>query len=563
MSECGSGACRSGPPRRSGPRFARRGLGYGAVWIGESHANREIFAHAATLLGCTERIVVATGVASIWSRDPSASANGAAALAEAFPGRFVLTLGVSHAPIVTRRGHAYERPLAAMREHLDGMAATRYAAPAPAEPAPLLFAALAPGMMRLAAERTDGAHPYLVTPGTPRRAGDARAGEDPRPRAGVVVVGRPRDAPARRRGSTSPSTSRWRTTRAAGGGSASRRPTWRTAARPSRGRARRVGRRGGDGGPRSCPSDCGRRPRAVQALGPDPLAQLERLAPILTALSWRSASDRQVRRMPRPADVEEGGLELVERPDPEVREAVVDLLTEELEHVAHARLARSEVGPHVRAAEHHGPRPERKGADHVDATAHAAVEEDLDLVTHGGDDLRERAEGRHAAVEVVAAVVRDDDRVDALGHCSARIIGAEDPLHDQRPLPELPQPRNVLPPRRLLVHRLDATVEAVHRLPFVVQRHRDRRLRDPVAQKVGQPARPHEHLGREAYRLPGPHPLRHARALPERPLPGATRRRRRVDGQDEPVDAGALDPLDDRLGRLAAAKVIELVEDRP
>ena len=139
-------------------------LGYGAVWIGENHANREIFAHAATLLGCTERIVVATGVAGIWSRDPSASANGAAALAEAFPGRFVLTLGVSHAPIVNRRGHVYEKPLAAMREHLDGMAETRYIPPAPAEPAAVLLAALAPGMMRLAAERTDGAHPYLVTP---------------------------------------------------------------------------------------------------------------------------------------------------------------------------------------------------------------------------------------------------------------------------------------------------------------------------------------------------------------------------------------------------------------
>ena len=41
-------------------------LGYGAVWIGENHANREIFAHAATLLGSTERVVVATGVAGIW-----------------------------------------------------------------------------------------------------------------------------------------------------------------------------------------------------------------------------------------------------------------------------------------------------------------------------------------------------------------------------------------------------------------------------------------------------------------------------------------------------------------
>ena len=139
-------------------------LGYGAVWFGENHMNREIFAHAATLLGWTDRIVVATGVASIWARDASASANGAAALAEAFPGRFVLTLGVSHPPLVSRRGHVYERPLAAMREYLEAMEAVRYIPPPPPRPAPRLIAALAPGMLRLAAERTDGAHPYLVTP---------------------------------------------------------------------------------------------------------------------------------------------------------------------------------------------------------------------------------------------------------------------------------------------------------------------------------------------------------------------------------------------------------------
>jgi probable F420-dependent oxidoreductase len=170
-------------------------LGYGAVWIGENHANREIFAHAATLLGCTERIVVATGVAGIWSRDPSASANGAAALAEAFPGRFVLTLGVSHAPIVSRRGHVYERPLSAMRRHLDGMAATRYVAPAPPEPAPLLLAALAPGMMRLAAERTDGAHPYLVPPAHTEEARATLGGAKIlAPEQGVVLLDDPVEA---------------------------------------------------------------------------------------------------------------------------------------------------------------------------------------------------------------------------------------------------------------------------------------------------------------------------------------------------------------------------------
>ena len=261
-------------------------LGYGAVWIGENHANREIFAHAATLLGSTERIVVATGVAGIWSRDPSASANGAAALAEAFPGRFVLTLGVSHAPIVARRGHAYEKPLAAMREHLDGMAATRYVAPAPAEPAPLLLAALAPGMMRLAAERTDGAHPYLVTPA---HTADAREtlgqGKILAPEQGVVLVEDTDAARAIAREHLAvylPLENYTRCWRRLGFGDADLADggsdrlvdaivAWGDEeAVAARVRAHLAA--GADHVP-------------VQALGADPLAQLERLAPILTALS--------------------------------------------------------------------------------------------------------------------------------------------------------------------------------------------------------------------------------------------------------------------------------------
>jgi alkanesulfonate monooxygenase SsuD/methylene tetrahydromethanopterin reductase-like flavin-dependent oxidoreductase (luciferase family) len=58
-------------------------LGYGALWFGETPFNKEALAHAALLLGWTERIAVATGIASIWLREPAAAANGAAALAEA------------------------------------------------------------------------------------------------------------------------------------------------------------------------------------------------------------------------------------------------------------------------------------------------------------------------------------------------------------------------------------------------------------------------------------------------------------------------------------------------
>lgn len=139
-------------------------LGYGTLWFGESNLNKEAFAHAAMILGWTEQITVATGITSIWVRDAFAAASGAAALGEAYQGRFVLGLGVSHAPTVVGRGHTYERPLAAMRAYLDAMDATQYVAAPPPEPTPRVIGALHPKMLALAAERSAGAHPYLVTP---------------------------------------------------------------------------------------------------------------------------------------------------------------------------------------------------------------------------------------------------------------------------------------------------------------------------------------------------------------------------------------------------------------
>jgi probable F420-dependent oxidoreductase len=139
-------------------------LGFGTLWFGETPFSKEAFAHAALLLGATERITIATGIASIWLRSPQSAANGAAVLAEAHPGRFVLGLGVSHAPAVASVGRDYVRPLTQMRSYLDAMDATQYRAPAPAEPAPRAIGALAPKMLELARDRTQGAHPYLVTP---------------------------------------------------------------------------------------------------------------------------------------------------------------------------------------------------------------------------------------------------------------------------------------------------------------------------------------------------------------------------------------------------------------
>ena len=139
-------------------------LGYGTIWFGETPFSREALSHAALILDATERVTVATGIASIWLRSPSSAASGAATLAEAHPGRFVLGLGVSHAPIVASIGHDYTKPLTRMREYLDAMDASRYTGPVPAEPAPRLLAALGPKMLELARDRAQGAHPYLVTP---------------------------------------------------------------------------------------------------------------------------------------------------------------------------------------------------------------------------------------------------------------------------------------------------------------------------------------------------------------------------------------------------------------
>ena len=138
------------------------GLGYRSVWIPESIGSKEVFAHSAILLAGSEQAIVAPGIANIYARDPMAMANGARALAEAYPGRFVLGIGVSHAPSVATRGGSYGKPIETMTEYLDGMAEASFAGPEPGEPVPLLLAALGPRMLELSAARADGAHPYFV-----------------------------------------------------------------------------------------------------------------------------------------------------------------------------------------------------------------------------------------------------------------------------------------------------------------------------------------------------------------------------------------------------------------
>jgi len=144
-------------------------MGWGAIWIPEA-LGREAFTHAAVLLAATRRIPIATGIANIWVRDPMAMAGAQKTLAEAYPDRFLLGIGVSHAPIAAMRGYEYARPLSAMRAYLDAMDSAPFVAPAPAAAPPRVLGALAPRMLRLAAERAWGAHPYFVPPEHTARA---------------------------------------------------------------------------------------------------------------------------------------------------------------------------------------------------------------------------------------------------------------------------------------------------------------------------------------------------------------------------------------------------------
>jgi probable F420-dependent oxidoreductase len=146
--------------------FAKRveAWGYGALWMPEA-VGRNVLVHSSWLLANTDRLVVASGIANIYARDPAGMAAGQKTLAEQSGGRFLLGIGVSHAPIVEgMRGHVYEKPVGKLRAYLEAMKTGRYVAPEPAEKPLTLVAALGPRMLALTAELADGAHPYNVTP---------------------------------------------------------------------------------------------------------------------------------------------------------------------------------------------------------------------------------------------------------------------------------------------------------------------------------------------------------------------------------------------------------------
>lgn len=138
-------------------------LGYSALWLPDT-VGRDPFAHIAYLASQTSRLVFATGIASIFHRHPGPMKQVAMTLGEQTGDRFVLGLGVSHAPMVAGlRQLDYSKPLSQMRDYLAAMDKAPYRAISGPTP-PRLLAALGPKMLELARDAADGAHPYWTTP---------------------------------------------------------------------------------------------------------------------------------------------------------------------------------------------------------------------------------------------------------------------------------------------------------------------------------------------------------------------------------------------------------------
>jgi len=155
----------SAPPidlQRDAVRRLER-AGYGAAWTNETVGGKDALVQLAVLMAATERMAFGTGIANIWARSAQTTHGAAALLAQAYPGRFVLGLGVGYPQQAASVGREFGRPLATMREYLDQMSApTRL--PAPDVAYPRIIGANGPKMLALAREITDGALPANQPP---------------------------------------------------------------------------------------------------------------------------------------------------------------------------------------------------------------------------------------------------------------------------------------------------------------------------------------------------------------------------------------------------------------
>jgi probable F420-dependent oxidoreductase len=134
-------------------------LGYSALWIPD--IGGDVFGAVERLMVATRRATIATGILNLWMHSPGETANAHDRLAAAHGDRFLVGIGVSHAPLIDSiEPGRYGKPIAAMTAFLDGLDS----APAPLAPAERVLAALGPKMLELARSRCAGAHPYNVTP---------------------------------------------------------------------------------------------------------------------------------------------------------------------------------------------------------------------------------------------------------------------------------------------------------------------------------------------------------------------------------------------------------------
>lgn len=152
-------------------------LNYESFWIPELFG-REIMANTAHCLAHTKRLIIATGIANIYVRDPHATVQARQTLAEFAEGRFILGLGVSNVGVQTVRGHHWQAPAVKFNEYLDAMSAVQPTSPAYEQYnaavesklsgyknlGPMLIAAHGPALQKIAKERADGIMTYLMSP---------------------------------------------------------------------------------------------------------------------------------------------------------------------------------------------------------------------------------------------------------------------------------------------------------------------------------------------------------------------------------------------------------------
>jgi probable F420-dependent oxidoreductase len=133
-------------------------LGYGTLWIGGSPAAH--LRDAESLLEATKSVVIGTSIVNVWTADPAEVAESYHRLEASHPGRFLLGVGIGHPEHIT----VYSSPYTKLVEYLDALDAGKV----PKERR--MLAALGPKVLKLAAERTLGAIPYLTTPDHTRQA---------------------------------------------------------------------------------------------------------------------------------------------------------------------------------------------------------------------------------------------------------------------------------------------------------------------------------------------------------------------------------------------------------